>query len=55
MKNYSEFLFESKVLSLILEGEFTASTEFCKRLRWLSKSNKVAAELSRIFNDAGGF
>jgi len=52
MKNYSEFLFESKVLSLILEGEFTASPEFCKRLKWLSSANKVAAELSRIFNNA---
>jgi len=52
MKNYSEFLFESKVLSLILEGEFTASPEFCKRIKLLSKSNKVASELSRIFNNA---
>jgi hypothetical protein len=52
MKNYSEFLFESKVLSLILEGEFTASAEFCKRIKWLSSANKVASELSRIFNNA---
>jgi hypothetical protein len=49
IKKYNDFILESKIPSLILEGEFSGSINFIERLRKISKTSKVAGELHRLF------
>jgi hypothetical protein len=51
INKYVDFITESRIQDLILEGSLDASIEFLNRLKYIKDRNKIADNLFNLFND----
>jgi hypothetical protein len=51
INKYVDFISESQIQDLIVEGSLNASIEFLNRLKYIKDRNKIADNLFNLFND----